>query len=109
MPGMEIPPMQIQPPLAPQAQPKERCPDQICPIEVWTTLTPTQQHSLLQTLVRMCQDCLLPGKETAHDPACPLGSKSRQPILNAKPSFTSGNRRPSKFDSIPRASATNGR
>jgi len=64
--------MQIQQPLAPQTQPQERCPDHIRPIEVWTTLTATQQHTLLQTLVLMCQDCLLPGKEIDHDPACPL-------------------------------------
>ena len=71
--------MQIQPPLAPQAQPQERCPDHIRPIEVWTTLTPTQQHTFLQTLVMMCQDCLLPRKETGHDPASPLAENHANP------------------------------
>ena len=67
--------MLIHPPLAPQAQPEERNPQAIHPIEVWKTLTPTQQHAVLQTLVTMCQDCLLPRKETSHDPACPLAEK----------------------------------
>jgi len=54
--------------LVPQAQPQESSPHTIQPIEVWTTLTHTQQHTVLQMLVTMCQDCLLPKKETNHDP-----------------------------------------
>ncbi len=71
--------MLIHPPLAWQAQSEESSPQAIRPIEVWTTLTPTQQHTLLQTLVLMCQDCLLPGKETGHDPACPLAENHPNP------------------------------
>ena len=61
--------MLIHPPLAAQAQPEESSQQTIHPIEVWTTLTHPQQHTVLQMLVTMCQDCLLPKKETNHDPA----------------------------------------
>jgi len=71
--------MLTQPPLVPQAQPEESSLQTIHPIEVWTTLTPTQQHAVLQTLVTMCQDCLLPGKETSHDSACPLAENHPNP------------------------------
>jgi hypothetical protein len=71
--------MQIHPPLATQAQPEESNPQTIHPIEVWTTLTPTQQHAVLQTLVMMCQDCLLPRKEASHDPASPLAENHANP------------------------------
>ncbi len=71
--------MLIHPPLAAQAQLEESSHQTIHPIEVWITLTPTQQHAVLQTLVTMCQDCLLPRKETSHDPACPLAENHPNP------------------------------
>ena len=71
--------MLIHPPLVAQAQPEESSPQTIHPIEVWTTLTLTQQHAVLQTLVMMCQDCLLPGKETSHDSASPLAENHSNP------------------------------
>jgi hypothetical protein len=76
---MEISLMLIHPPLAAQAQPEESSPQTIHPIEVWTTLTLTQQHTFLQTLVMMCQDCLLPGKEVGHDSASPLAENHFNP------------------------------
>ena len=71
--------MLIHPPLAAQAPPEESSRQTIHPIEVWITLTPTQQHAVLQTLVTMCQDCLLPRKETSHDPARPLAENHPNP------------------------------
>ena len=71
--------MLIHPSLAAQAQPEESSQQTILPIEVWTTLTLSQQHAVLQTLVMMCQDCLLPRKETSHDPAYPLAENHPTP------------------------------
>ena len=79
MPAMEIPLMLIHPPLAAQAQPEESSHQTIHPIEVWITLTPAQQHAVLQTLVMMCQDCLVPEKEISHDPAHALAENHSHP------------------------------
>ena len=43
------------------------CPRQIQPPQVWKTLIPQQQATVLQTLVTMCQQCLLPAKEVIDD------------------------------------------
>jgi hypothetical protein len=69
--------MTIRPLLPPQAQPERT--RQIQPIKVWTTLTQTQQHTVLQTLVTMCQECLLPGEEAKHDPATALAQNHPNP------------------------------
>ncbi len=42
-------------------------PRQIRPPQVWKTLIPQQQAAVLQTLVTMCQQCLLPAKEVTND------------------------------------------
>jgi len=39
----------------------------IQPPQVWKTLIPHQQAMVLQTLVTMCQQCLLPAKEVIDD------------------------------------------
>jgi hypothetical protein len=42
-------------------------PHQIPPPAVWATLTAHQQANVLHTLVNMCQECLIPAEEVAHD------------------------------------------
>ncbi len=79
LPAMEIPLMLIDPSLVPQAGPEKINPQTIHPLEVWTTLTSTHQHAVLQTIVMMCQDCLLPEKEISHDPANPLAENHAHP------------------------------
>ena len=44
-------------------------PRQIQPPQVWKTLTSHQQATVLQTLVTMYQQCLIPTKEVINDNA----------------------------------------
>lgn len=71
--------MLIHPSLVPQAGPEKTNLQTIHPLEVWMTLTPAQQHAVLQTLVMMCQDCLVPEKEISHDPAYALAENHAHP------------------------------
>jgi hypothetical protein len=71
--------MTIRLPLAPPAQPKERCPRQIRPSSVWTTLTQAQQTAVLQEFVTMCQECLLHTEEAGHDTHSPLAENHPNP------------------------------
>ena len=57
--GLTSPPKPAEPPL-----------DLITPSHVWASLTLNQQNCLLQTVVRICREALLPGAmtpEAAHE------------------------------------------
>jgi hypothetical protein len=71
--------MTQRPPTAPVVGPKEMHSHQIHPLKAWATLTQTQQHTVLLTLVTMCQECLLPGEEATNDPARPLAENHPNP------------------------------
>jgi len=60
MPAKEAKPMDSSQPLLSPPQPAERPLHLITPPEVWASLTLNQQNSLLQTVVRICREVLLP-------------------------------------------------
>ena len=64
--------MTQRPHLSPPIPPEEVRPHQIQPSLVWTTLTGEQHASVLQVLVTMCQECLVPQEEVKDDHTTPL-------------------------------------
>jgi hypothetical protein len=59
--------MATQPDPSPMSSTSMVRPCQIQPPQVWKTLIPHQQAMVLQTLVTMYQQCLLPAKEVIDD------------------------------------------
>jgi hypothetical protein len=55
-------------------------PRQIQPPQVWKTLVPQQQAAVLQTLVTMCQQCLLPAKEVTNDNTASFSENHANPL-----------------------------
>ncbi len=71
--------MTLQPPVVPPILQKDVHLDQIQPSRVWTTLSKEQQASVLQALVTMCQECLMPQEEVNHDHYLPLPENHARP------------------------------
>jgi hypothetical protein len=64
MPAKEAKPMELSPALPSSAQLAELPLNPIAPAQVWTSLSLSQQNSLLQTVVRICREALLPAPVT---------------------------------------------
>ena len=60
VPAKEAKPMDLSQALSSPSQPAERPLAPIMPPEVWASLTLNQQNCLLQTVVRICREVLLP-------------------------------------------------
>jgi hypothetical protein len=70
VPAKEAKPMDSSQALTSPPEPAERPLDLITPPEVWANLTLNQQNGLLQTVVRICREVLLPlplTQETGHE------------------------------------------
>src|SRR5712692_7184834 len=79
VPAKESQPMTQRPHLSPPISQEEVRPRQIQPSLVWMTLTGEQHAMVLQVLVTMCQECLVPQEEVNHDQPTPLSENHACP------------------------------
>jgi hypothetical protein len=72
--------MATQPDPSPMSSTSMVRPCQIQPPQVWKTLIPQQQTMVLQVLVTMCQQCLLPTKEVIDDNPASFSENHANPL-----------------------------